>query len=642
MGIVLSNVERMALLSAARIMAPPPPVDFAAWATQNIVFSARETQFPGPYNRDSFPYFDEILDALGPDDPCRTVTLNKSAQLGGTVIASIFTLGSLSMDPGDFLYVHPSDDNARRWSKLKLAPMLRNTPSLGEQFPEKSRDGGDSILFKERRDGRGSILITGANSPSSLSQVSMSRQVQDDLSKWELNSAGDPEVQADSRSRGYEYAKVFKISTPLILPGCRISSNFEKGSQERFHVPCPHCGHEHLLEWENMLANLDPEKPEDAHFTCPECGATIEEHHRPAMLRKGRWIAENPKAKRNHRSFALWSAYSPLQSFERIANEWLSAKGDPAKEQVFLNDTVGKAYQAKGEAPPWETVRDRAQASPNIRGRIPFGYSVLTLGLDCQGDRVEWQLVGWASDLRRHVIDVGVVAGHISDETARKRLDELLRSTWKNVAGNQIGVDKAAIDGNAFTEDVWEWAKRHPAAKLMMVRGSNTDTAPRLQRVKKERGQSGKLLKYSSRFYNFNTSIRKDSLYRCLTRPDPMERSYIGLPRGLEDAYFQQLTAERRVAHKRKDGFIVYRWEKDATQANEALDTMIQAEVAAEKLGVRSFTSATWHQLELERETVAPDAQMDIEDMPLVMPVASTHVTATPPRKQRFARLKRR
>jgi hypothetical protein len=28
----------------------------------------------------------------------------------------------------------------------------------------------------------------------------MPRQVQDDLAKWELNAAGDPEQQADSRS----------------------------------------------------------------------------------------------------------------------------------------------------------------------------------------------------------------------------------------------------------------------------------------------------------------------------------------------------------------------------------------------------------------------------------------------------------
>jgi hypothetical protein len=40
-----------------------------------------------------------------------------------------------------------------------------------------------------------------------------------------------------------------------------------------------------------MLAELDPDKPEDAHFTCPECGAIIEEHHLAEMIRAGKWVA---------------------------------------------------------------------------------------------------------------------------------------------------------------------------------------------------------------------------------------------------------------------------------------------------------------------------------------------------------------
>jgi hypothetical protein len=33
-------------------------------------------------------------------------------------------------------------------------------------------------------------------------------------SKWEPNSAGDPETQADNRARAIEFAKILKISTP--------------------------------------------------------------------------------------------------------------------------------------------------------------------------------------------------------------------------------------------------------------------------------------------------------------------------------------------------------------------------------------------------------------------------------------------
>jgi phage terminase large subunit GpA-like protein len=88
-------------------------------------------------------------------------------------------------------------------------------------------------MFKERADYRGSLLISGANSAASLSQVSMRRQVQDDLAKWVPNSAGDPEGQADSRSSAFDFAKILKISTPLVVPGCRITAAARVRSADR-------------------------------------------------------------------------------------------------------------------------------------------------------------------------------------------------------------------------------------------------------------------------------------------------------------------------------------------------------------------------------------------------------------------------
>lgn len=626
MIVSVANARRISAEIFAAVMTPPPPVDYLVWAEQNIVFSERESPLPGPYNRDLFFYFDEILRALSSGDPCRIVTLKKSAQLGGTVLANIFCGGSMDMDPGDFLYVHPTESNAQRWSKMKLAPMLKGTTSLARLFPMRSRDGLDSVLYKERIDGRGAIQISGANSPASLSQVTMRRQVQDDLAKWEMNSAGDPETQADSRSRAHEFAKVFKISTPLVEPGCRITRNFEAGSQEQLYLPCPHCGLPQVLEWENFLQSIDEEHPERAHFTCidPTCGGVIEEYHRPQMFREARqleakgqpaWRARQPEMKRVHRSFELWSAYSLLQSFERIAREWLAAKGDPASEQTFFNDTLGRPYRTLGEAPAWESLRDRAALAERTRGLIPAGHVIVTIGIDCQKDRVEWQVVAWAREYRRAVVEYGVFPGHISEDGTRKLLDGLMEQTWRNAHGRHLAADMVAIDGNAWTEDVWDWVKRHPSSRLIMVRGVPSESAPLLAAVKRERdAKTGKVKRYSRRFYNFATSVLKMGLYRNLAKVDPLQRGYVDLPRGLEDEFYKQLTAESRKAKRTKTGFIKYEWVKDPAQANEGLDTHLQAEAAAIKFGVRSMPDQAWDRYEAERECPEPEAQLDFED----------------------------
>lgn len=641
MTLTVANAERLATMTLADVLTPPPPVDFVGWAERNIVFSGRESPFPGPYNRALFGYFDAILGALSPDDPCRVVTVKGSAQIGKTVVANTFCGGALEMDPADFLYTHPTEDNASRWSKMKLMPFIRGTSALTAIFPQRSRDGSDSVLYKERRDGRGALLISGANSPASLSQVSVPRQAQDDLAKWEMNAAGDPEAQADNRSRAYEFAKILKISTPMVEPGCRITRSYEAGSQERYYVPCQHCGEMQTLEWENMLADLDEAAPEDAHFTCVECGSVIAQHELPAMRQAGEWRADNPGAARVHRSFYVWSAYSPLQSWERIAREWLKAKGDPKAEQTFLNDTVGRAYKASGEAPPWEALRDRGASNERKAGTIPAGFPVLVAGVDCQLDRVEYQIVARGPNYRRAVIAYGVIPGHISSEATQEGLSALLAQGWPNAHGQAIALDMLAIDGNAWTEDVWGWVKKHPSSKVIMVRGVASEAAPLLQRVAKERGRTGKLLAYSRRFFNFATSVLKWSTYRDLVKTDPLERGFIDLPHGLADEYYQQLTSEaRKEVRNKRTGVIEHRWVQDPNIRNEALDTFNQAEAAWVRLSgpTRELLQRVWDRYFDERETAPVMGQLDLEDLlhaPLGAPVnVKTAETAPAPRRR--------
>lgn len=631
MSIHLANARHLGERVLAEVLTPPPPIDYEAWAVRNINFSQRESPFPGPYNADRFRPFAEIFRALGPSDPCRIVTLCCGAQIGKTVIATVFCLGSQDLDPSDFLYVHPTEDNARRWSKLKLAPMIRGSRRLREIFPEKSRDGSDSVLFKERDDQRGSILITGANSPASLSQVSMPRQVQDDLSKWVTNPAGDPEGQADSRSSAFDFAKILKISTPLVLPGCRITRAFEEGSQERLHVACPHCGHDQTLEIEAFLAGLDEANPERSAFVCIECGALIEEHHRAAMLREARWVAANPAMSRYHRSFAFWAAHSPLKSFEFIARSWITARGEPDSEKTWYNDVAGCAYQVKGEAPPAKELRDRA-ASGHTRGTIPQGGLIVTAGVDVNGEWLNWQVVAWTRDHRRFVVDYGRIDGAIADAKVWEALDALIASQWRHASGRRVGLDMLAIDGNAWTEDVWTWAKKHPVSRVVMVRGVDGDDKPLLARVKKERSRrTGKILAYQRRFYNFATSILKWSLYRNLARQDPLQAGYVGFPAGLDDRYFDELTAEKRIEKRLKGGLTSFGWDLPSGERNEALDTMIQAEAAAIKFGVRDLPPALWDRLESERATAPPDQQLDFEDVPAALAAAPAPTPAPTP-----------
>lgn len=664
----IANAEALLFGALADVVEPPPPVDYLTWAKDNIVFSERISAKAGAYNEAAFPFFSEILTALGPDDPCQTITLIKSAQVGGTVAANIFTLGSMAMDPGDLLYVHPTEGNAIKWSRQKLTPLLKETTSLAPLFPQTSREGSNSVLYKERKDGRGAISSGGANSPASLSMVSPKRQVQDDLAKWENNPAGDPEMQADSRSKAFFNRKVLKISTPLVWPGCRITRNWLEGSQEEYHVPCPHCGHLQALRWENMEPHLDPNAPDKAAFLCVAdgCGGFIEEHHRAQICKpvhlggQARWVARFPERKRYHRSFYLWVAYSALEAWGELARRWFAVKagksGDAENreaEQVFWNDYLGKAFEGAGETLPWEDLRDRAAEKGFKRGVIPPGALVTTIGVDVQGDRVEWQLVGWGKGRQRFVIDHGVFdsfsvppggkphSGHISEPEIKELLDGLLTRTWPDFLGNRRHVNMLAIDGNYSTSDVFEWARRHPLSRVIMVRGVPQEYAAILAIVRGDKNNKGKERKYRKRFYNLAVSVLKLHLYRGLKKTDPESMGYVHFAAGLPDEYFVQLVSERRTPEKTRNGVVEYRWKLPEGVRNEALDTMNAAQGAAYRLGIFQWDEDDWDALAARLEVPPASPQLDLEDEMMAAPggraPAGQAATAPPLQNNRVA-----
>jgi phage terminase large subunit GpA-like protein len=623
----------------ARGLEPPPAVDLLDWATRHVRFGA-ESPFPGPFDPDRFPFYRRILDVLSPDHPCRVVALRGSAQIGKTVLEEIFLGGTEALDPGPFLFVHPTEPNAHRWVRSKWWPRVRATPALARIFEGRSsKEGGTSLMLQETRDGRGMLIVSGANSAASLSMISARRQVQDDLSLWDDLPEGDPEGLADDRSKAFAWGKIFKVSTPNLTHKCRISEAFRRGTQEHFHVPCPHCGHRHPLEWQEFRARAEAD-PTAAFFVCPECGGVIEDKHRAAIVAAGDWVAHNPNPEPGWVSFHLWAAYAGLESWESLARVVNAAKGDPADEKRVANTTGGEPYEQPGEAPDWEELRSRAEASGRPRGVVPIGALLLTLSFDCQDDYVDGSLLGWGTDLRAWVVDRLRVEGHISEPETRAALDELVEQAWPTALGSRRRADLAGIDANAWTDDVFDWARTKPKSRVVMLRGVGGDNAPALAFVRKERRRDGKIVKYQGRFYNVGVDPLKASLYKRLRLVDRDQRGYIDFPAGLEPDYFEQLTAEKRTAEVNRRGFTVYKWLKPRGLRNEMLDCTVYGEALAGKLGWRTLTPAGWAALEAEREIAAAPAapQPDLFQEPAVRlgygraaPLSQVLAPAAPP-----------
>lgn len=629
----------------AAAMRPPPPPDITRWCAQNIVFDER-SPMPGPFRIELFPFLREIHEVLSPEHPAREVTIRGSAQWGKTVSVIQPTIAAWhEYCPLDSLVVHPTQSAATEWVDNKWLPMRRQAPGLRAIFGEGRGENKDAKFNQETIGRDGSLKVASSGSPADLTGTSRRLVVMDDLSKFEQTSMGDPEALAVSRASGFEDAKIVRVSTPMVAGTCRITRAYHRSDQRQFHVPCPHCGNRAPLTWENFRRNIDPERLHAAHFTCEACGCAIEHADKMRIVAAGNWVAERPHG--DHPGFHLWRAYAPQRDWASIAVDYAQAMGwqsiavsqategaiarqvEAETEQTFYNDVLGLPYEQASAGPDWTMLRDRVEfgSTEDVLPRtvLPAKGFIFTAGVDCQDDRTEVHLVAFGRNYQRFAIDYRVIPHHIGDQECWDALDALLKAEWRTARGLKIPLDMMAIDVGTFTDAVWAYAKRHPWTRVILVKGSPSQTGPVLLPMKFERRSDGQAKRAQKRAFMLNVSQLKADFYAWLAKADPIERGFVHIAEGMGDEYYRQITAEVRVLKRSRSGSVSSVWElAEPSRRNEGLDTMMYAEAAARRKGWTSLTDDQWAGLDAERGRAPADPQPDLFDAAL--PVAGSGV----------------
>jgi phage terminase large subunit GpA-like protein len=657
----LSSAEAVVAYAIAEGMRPPPPPDITRWCVENVVFDDR-SPMPGPFNIERFPFLREIHEVLSPEHPSREVTVKGSAQWGKTVSVINPTLGAwFSYAPLDALVVHPTMQSALEWVDNKWMPMRRQAPELLGLFGDGRGENRDTRLNQETLARNGSLKVASAGSPSDLTGTTRRLVVMDDLAKFEMTDKGDPEALAESRASGFEDAKILRVSTPLIKGTCRVSRAYARSDQRLYLVPCPSCGHEAPLTWENFKRSIDPERLHAAHFTCEACGAAIRHGDKERMVKAGRWVPQNPRG--DHPGFFLWRAYAPQRDWASIAVDYarmmgwttaslsgdsearLSQSVEAETEQTFFNDVLGLEYEQASGGMDWTRLRDRVEHDesgvylpPEI---LPARGVMLTAGVDCQGDRLEVVLTAWGRNRQSWVVDHVVIPHFIGDESSWPHLDALLRAEWKTELRLPVKIDALGIDGSAYTDAVWSWAMRHPRDRVIVLKGSSSQNGAVLTPMT-ERRRDGKVKKRGRRQgYIVNVSQLKADFYGRLAVEDPGARGFVAFPKGMPDEFYRQVTAEVRVLKRQVSGIITSQWHLvEPTRRNEVLDGYLYAEAAARRKGWTSWTDGQWDALEAVRGVAPVDEQPELFDAPLIAaPAAEATPKPEPARRPRPSEL---
>lgn len=540
-------------------------------------------------------------------------------------------------EPASQLVVQPTVDDGKNFSKESIAPMFRDVPRLAavsiRDLEDKGPKNSSNTLTHKAFPG-GILSIVGANSGAGFRRISRRIVWFDEIDAYppSAGSEGDQIRLGIMRTQAFWNRKIIAGSTPLTAGTSRIAERFDLGDQRRYYVPCPQCGHMDILTFREEgerghFMRWPEKKPEEAFFVCRKNGCIIEHKDKRGMVERGEWRAEAPF--RGHASFAIWAAYSyaPNATWGQLAAEFVEAnKAGPEKLKTFVNTILGETWLEKGDAPDWQRLSDRRE--DYAIGTVPAPVILLTAGVDVQRDRLVWEVVGWGEDRQSWSVDAGVIAGDTSGEHVWTELDALLARTWQREGGSALPIHKLAIDSGYNTQQVYNWARRHPMSRVIATKGMATARTLVGAPSAVDLNIRGKRMARGYKVWPVGVDVAKAEFYGWLR----LERPKTGgaFPPGFchfpahEDEFFKQLTAEHLVRVVRRTGFVHFEWQVIPGRENHWLDCRVYARAAAALSGLDR------HAASMRARAPATPVAASVFTAPAVPPAMAE--TAPPPR----------
>ena len=158
---------------AVKNFKPPERLTVSQWAEKNRRLSPESSAEAGPWRNERTPYLVDIMDAFT-DPKVNKLTVVAASQVGKSEVELNIIGYIIDQDPGSTIYVQPTLDDARKFSRLRIAPMIRDSKPLRKKVSDvKTRDSGNTILQKSFPGGM--LTITGSSlllRPAILSETS--------------------------------------------------------------------------------------------------------------------------------------------------------------------------------------------------------------------------------------------------------------------------------------------------------------------------------------------------------------------------------------------------------------------------------------------------------------------------------------
>lgn len=534
----------------------------------------------------------DILDSFT-DPKVEHIVVVAASQVGKSEAINNMIGYCIDQNPGPILLVEPLVENAKSYSKERIAPMIRETKCLRKAVaPPKSRDSGNTVLQKAFMGGM--LTLTGSTESQALCSRPIRYLFGDERDRWAASagSEGDPWGLATARTRTFYNRKMVEVSTPTVKGASKIAESFETGTKERWKSCCPHCGEYSEIKFKHIHYDHKSigtdEKDEKIYeiwnifYSCPICGGVSTEHE--IKKQPAKWVAEAPDAVKLHktRSFWLTAWVSPWATWHDIILQFLQAGHDSAKLQVVYNTLFGELWENRSGMQSEDEIMARRE---EYDAELPSGVLTLTCGVDTQDDRLEYEVVGYGHFGEKWGVKKGVIMGRPDSDEAWERLDDVIDHKYTFADGVSLGISLTFMDeGGHFTQEVRSRCLERQYKNVFAIKGAKNQSGSRsIPYTSPPRKQkiiiNGRYIA-SAWVYEIGVDAGKQKIFDNLRVQTP-GANFCHFPQrddyGKE--YFKSLMSETLVHDVKKKN--PWQWEKlPGHERNEALDCRNYANAA--------------------------------------------------------------
>ena len=560
---VSSHTKKLIENIVKEVLAPAEDLTVAEWADKYRILSRESAAEAGKWDTNRTPYMKEILMCIT-DIETKKITMMCSAQIGKTEMLLNVLGRYMHLDPCPILFVQPTVDDAKSFSKERVEPMIRDTTILKKLISKTNRREEGTV--QEKMFPSGYVRFVGANSPSGLASRPIRITLLDEIDRFPLSARkeGDPVKLAERRTNNFYDSKNIRVSTPTDDATSKIQLLYLASSQEEWCLPCPFCGEYQPLDFEQMKY-LDLEEPE---LECKFCGHSSQEKEWKSKRQlNGKWIAKFPVEK-EHRGFHLNALASPWVTWKEIVKEFLEVKDDDFQYRTFMNTVLGKTFSVNLEAAmDYEAIYETRE---DYGAELHDDVVILTAGVDVQDNRLEVEVVGWGYEYESYGIMYRDFPGDPGKEEVWQQLDTFLKKKFYFKNKKYLMIAATLIDsGGHHTGSVYKYVYKKEKRGIYAIKGQGAWGVNILNGFRKTTKKGAPQINLLS----LGVNALKDLTYSRLSILEGAGKCHFpkASTQGYGIDYFKGLTAEVKVKKSTPRGMKIA-WEILDGRRNEPLD----------------------------------------------------------------------